>query len=332
MIIKSFELKKKQLKNNKYFLLYGNNEGLIEETIEEILKPILAKNIYNYEETEILKNVENFKENLLNKSFFEDEKLIIIKRVSDKFFKIIEEIISKDLGDLSFILVANNLDKRSKIRVFFEKEKNTTCVPFYEDNTQTLSFLTQKFMRDKNINISQQLINILVDRAKGDRINLKNEFQKIESFSKNKKNISIEDILKITNLSENYEISDLIDNCLSKNKRRVIKIINENNFSNEDCITIIRSFIIKAKRLLILSTTFEINKNIDLTISSAKPPIFWKEKEIIKQQIYKWKPKNIKKLIYLLSETELQIKKNINNSIKLVIDFILFQSFSETNN
>ena len=196
MIIKSFELKKKKLKDNKYFLLYGSNEGSIEETIEEILKPILAKNIYNYEETEILKNVENFKENLLNKSFFENEKLIIIKRVSDKFFKIIEEIISKDLDDLSFILVANNLDKRSKIRVFFEKEKNTTCVPFYEDNTQTLSFLTQKFMRDKNINISQQLINIIIERAKGDWINLKNELQKIESFSKNKKNISIEAILK----------------------------------------------------------------------------------------------------------------------------------------
>jgi DNA polymerase-3 subunit delta len=187
-------------------------------------------------------------------------------------------------------------------------------------------------MRDKNINISQQLINIIVERAKGDRINLKNELQKIESFSQNKKNISIEDILKITNLSENFEISDLIDNCLSKNKRRVIKIINENNFSNEDCIIIIRSFIIKAKRLLILSITFEINKNIDLTISSAKPPIFWKEKETTKQQIYKWKPKNIKKLIYLLSETELQIKKNINNSINLVTDFILLQSSSETNN
>jgi len=187
-------------------------------------------------------------------------------------------------------------------------------------------------MRDKNINISQQLINIIVDRAKGDRINLKNELQKIESFSKNKKKINIEDILKITNLSENFEISDLIDNCLSKNKRRVIKIINENNFSNEDCIIIIRSFIIKAKRLLILSTTFEINKNIDLTISSAKPPIFWKEKEITKQQIQKWKPKDIKNLIYALSETELQIKKNINNSINLITDFILFQSSSAANN
>ena len=331
MIVKYFELKKK-IKDNKYFLLYGNNEGLIEETIEEILKPILAKNIYNYEEAEILKNIENFKENLLNKSFFENEKLIIIKRISDKFSKIIEEIVTKNIDDLSIILVASSLDKKSKLRVFFEKEKNTICVPFYEDNAQALSFLAQKFMRDKSINISQQLINIIIERAKGDRINLKNELQKIESFSKNKKNISIEDILKITNLSENYEISDLINNCLSKNKKKKIKIINENNFSNEDCIIIIRSFIIKAKRLLILSTTFETNKNVDLTISSAKPPIFWKEKEMAKQQIYKWKPKNVKKLIYLLSETELQIKKNINNSINLVTDFILLQSSSETNN
>ena len=105
-----------------------------------------------------------------------------------------------------------------------------------------------------------------------------------------------------------------------KNKKKIISILNENNFSNEDCIMIIRSFMIKAKKLLVLSKAFETNKNIDLTISSARPPIFWKEKEITKQQIYKWKPKNIKKLIYALSETELQIKKNINNSINLITD------------
>ena len=107
--------------------------------------------------------------------------------------------------------------------------------------------------------------------------------------------------------------------------------MSQNNFSNDDCIMLIRSFIIKAKKLLALSLTFKTNKNIDLTISSAKPPIFWKEKEITKQQIYKWTPKNIKKLIYTLSETELQIKKNINNSINLITDFILTQSSSETN-
>ena len=133
-------------------------------------------------------------------------------------------------------------------------------------------------------------------------------------------------------MNENHSIFELIDNCLAKNKTKIISILNENNFSNEDCIMIVRSFIIKSKKLLALSKTYETNKNINLTISSAKPPIFWKEKEITKQQILKWSSKNIKQLIYSLSETELQIKKNINNSINLITDFILFQSSSTTNN
>jgi len=153
---------------------------------------------------------------------------------------------------------------------------------------------------------------------------------RILSFENGKK-IDSKNISKLINLSENHSISELVDNCLAKNKKKIINILNENNFSNEDCIMIIRSFIMKAKKLLVLSKTFETNKNIDLTISSAKPPIFWKEKEITKQQIQKWKPKNIKNLIYALSETELQIKKNINNSINLITDFIISQSLSEAN-
>ena len=108
--------------------------------------------------------------------------------------------------------------------------------------------------------------------------------------------------------------------------------LNENNFSNEDCIMITRSFLLKSKKILKLSSEFKSNKNIDLTISSAKPPIFWKDKEITKQQIYKWTPENIRKLIYSLNEIELLVKKNINNSINLITDFILDQSSSNTNN
>jgi DNA polymerase-3 subunit delta len=175
-------------------------------------------------------------------------------------------------------------------------------------------------------------INLIINKCSGDRETLINELQKIEYFSKNGKKINTEIISKLINLNENHSISELIDNCLAKNKKKIISILNENNFSNEDCIMITRSFLIKAKKLLTLSTTFETNKNIELTISSAKPPIFWKEKEITKQQIYKWESKNIKQLIYALGETELQIKKNINNSINLITDFILFQSSSATNN
>ena len=235
----------------------------------------------------------------------------------------------KKLEEVTIILNSENLDKKSKLRSFFEKDKELICVPFYPDNDQTLSKLAYNFLRDKNISISPSNINLIVNKCSGEREALFNDLQKIEYFVKNGKKINDENISKLINLRENHSISELIDNCLVQNKKKIINILNENNFSNEDCIMIIRSFLIKAKKLLTLSSTFEINKNMDLTISSAKPPIFWKEKEITKQQIQKWSPKNIKQLIYALSETELQIKKNINNSINLITDFILSQSSAE---
>jgi DNA polymerase-3 subunit delta len=246
--------------------------------------------------------------------------------------KILDKITEKNIKDFKIVLNADVLEKKSKLRSLFEKDKTLVCVPFYPDDGKTLSKLAYSFLKDKKISISPSNINLIVNKCSGDREILINELQKIEYFSKNGKKINNEIISKLVNLNENHSISELIDNCLAKNKKKIIGILNENNFSNEDCIMITRSFIIKAKKLLVLSTMFEINKNIDLTISSAKPPIFWKEKEITKQQIYKWKSKNIKQLIYSLSDIELKIKKNINNSINLITDFILSNSSTETNN
>ena len=330
MIFKSFEINKINKKINQLILFYGKNEGLKNEALSILIKN--ENNIQNYEEKEILDNENNFFENVLSKSLFEKEKFIVVKRATDKILKVIETLHLKNLEDTTIILNSDNLEKKSKLRTFFEKDKKLVCVPFYPDNNQTLSKLTYSFLNEKKISISPSNINLIVGKCSGDKETLINELQKIEYFSKNGKKISSENISKLINLSENHSISELIDNCLAQNKKKIINILNENNFSNEDCIMITRSFIIKAKKLLMLSKAFETNKNIDLTISSAKPPIFWKEKEITKQQIQKWKPKNIKQLIYALSETELQIKKNINNSINLITDFILLQSCSATNN
>ena len=329
MIIKSFELKKINFEINKFILFYGKNNGLKNEAIDILIKD--KNKISSYEEKEILDNEQNFIENILSQSLFEQEKFIIIKRATDKILKIIEILHSKNLEDTTIIINSDNLEKKSKLRSFFEKDKKLVCIPFYPDNEQTLSKLTYNFFRDKKISISTSNINLIVNKCSGDREALINELQKIEYFNKNGKKINSENISKLINLRENHSISELVDNCLAKNNKRTISILNENNFSNEDCIMIIRSFLIKAKKLLILSTTFEINKDIDLTILSAKPPIFWKEKEITKQQIYKWKPENIKKLIYKLSEIELLIKKNINNSINLITDLILSQSSFKPN-
>jgi len=330
MIIKSFEINKIDFDQNKLVLFYGKNEGFKNEATNNLIKD--KDEITKYEEKEVLENINDFIESILSKSLFESEKIIIIKRVTDKILKIIDEIDSKNIEDIKIILNADNLEKKSKLRSLFEKDKKYICVPFYPDTDQTLSKLTFNFLKKKNISISQSNINLIVNKCNGDRETLLNELNKIEYFSKNGKKITAENIAKLTNLIENHGISELIDNCLAKNKKKIVNILNENNFNNEDCILITRTFLNKAKKILKLSSEFQNNKNIDLTISSAKPPIFWKDKEITKQQIYKWTPENIKQLIYKLSEIELLIKKNINNSINLITDFILNEASSNTNN
>ena len=330
MIIKSFEINKINLSLNNLFLFYGKNEGFKSEITKNIIKN--KNNILNYEEKEILENKDNFIENLLTKSLFDEKKIIIIKRSTDKILGIIEDLCSKKIEDIIIILNADNLEKKSKLRSFFEKSKKLVCVPFYPDNEQTLSKLTYNFFKNKNISISQANINLIINKCNGDRETLINELNKIEYYSKNGKKINSEDIIKLTNLNENHSVSELVDNCLAKNKKQIINILNENNFNNEDCILIARSFLNKSKKILQLSKELEKNKNIELTISSAKPPIFWKDKEITKKQLNQWKPKNIKKLIYNLSEIELLIKKNLNNSIHLITDFILEQSYFNSNN
>ena len=172
---------------------------------------------------------------------------------------------------------------------------------------------------------------MIVSKCNGDRQNLTNELEKIKNYSFNKQSITTQEILKLINLSENYGFSELIDNCLAKNKNKIMTILNENNFSNEDCIIILRTFLIKAKKILTLSLELEKNKDLDKTITSARPPIFWKDKETVKIQLNKWKSNKIKELIYHLNDIELQIKKNFNNPILIITNFILEKSSSEAN-
>ena len=324
MILKSYEINKINLNKNKIILLYGRNDGLKNETINTLIKRE-SNNISKFDEKDILSNLDTFEESVRSKSLFEEEKIIIINRSTDKSLQIIKKFENKNLEDLIIIINAENLDKKSKLRSFFEKDKNYVCVAFYPDNEETLSKLTYNFLKEKKISLSPNNINLIVRRCNGSRESLMNELTKIESLAKTKKKISTEDLIKLTNLIEDHSVSELIDNCLAKNKKKTIGILNENNFNNEDCILITRIFLNKSKKILKLLEEFQMNKNIDLTISKAKPPIFWKDKEITKQQISKWRPENIKKLIYKLNEIELSIKKNISISIFIITDLIIEQ-------
>ena len=324
MIIKSFELKNNL--NHNFYLFHGLNDGHKEDLINNLIKPKYKTNTYSYTEKEILNNLENFYNLIFTNSFFEENKLIIIKDVSDKIRSEIESVIEKKIDNVLIILISNVLDKKSKIRNLFEKDKKLVSIPFYLENNQTLLGLANKFFKDKKISVSYETINILVNKSNGERRLLKNELEKIEMYSKNKNNISPNEINKLANTGENYDISELVDNCLAKNNKFIKYLMNENNFSSEDSIIIIRTFLFKTKRLLNLVNIFNEKKNIEQTIASAKPPIFWKEKDVVKKQIKSWTLNQIKKLILEINELELLIKTNAQNSVYILSDFILNKS------
>ena len=330
MILKFYEINKIDIISQNLILFYGNNEGLKKEEIIKIYSKT-DKKVYKYEEKQILENSQNFFDNLYSGSLFENEKFIIIDRVTDKILKIIDEILEKKIKDTTILLNSGILEKKSKLRSKFEKDKNLVCVAFYPDNNETLSKLVNNFIKEKNISLSQMNVNFITNKCNGNREFLTNELEKIYHFSKNKKNIEHDDLVKLINLNEDFSVAELIDNCLAKNQKKTFNIINENNFNNDDCIIITRTFINKLKRNLYLAKQYQLNKNIEKTLNDAKPPIFWKDKEIVKNQIKNWTTKGIEDLIIQINDIELKIKKNSNNALQMILDFII-QSCTKTSN
>ncbi len=325
MIIKAYELNKINFEINNFVLFYGQNEGLKKEEIQKIELKINTP-ISNYDEKQIIENKELFYENILSGSLFENKKIIIINRASDKLIDVIEDLLEKKLKDRIILVNCGILEKKSKLRKLFEREKKLICVPFYPDNDQTMIRIAQSFFQNIKIPISTLNLNFIISKCNGDREKLNNELLKIKMFCLDKNKLNSEDLFKLINLDENHSISKLIDNCLAKNKKNIINILNENIFSNEESITIIRIFLNKSKRLLNILKQFENEKNLETVLANAKPPIFWKDKEIVKKQINNWTIDQIRKLIFEINKIELKIKKNSANSVYFLTDFLLEKS------
>jgi len=322
MIIKFFEKEKIDKIGLDFYLVYGDNEGQKKEILESILKNFKGLTT-KYDERELLENKNEVLSSLLNQSFFEENKAFVIFRSTDRSLGFIQEILEKKITDTKIILLSGRLDKKSKIRNFFEKNKNTGCVPVYPDDDSTLSKIATSCFKENQISISRECIDMIVQKSSGDRNNLKNEIDKIISYLDNNKIIKIDEIHKLVNLSENYSVSELVDNCLSKNLNRTIKILNENIYSIEDCILIIRTLIIRSKRLSKILKDYEKNKNLDQIISTYKPPIFWKDKDAVKKQVKAWSSIKINYLIFKINDLELLIKKNSSKSLNILYDFLI---------
>ena len=330
MIVKSHEIKNKDISKFRFFLVYGENEGLKKDVINKIRNRNSFKEI-KYEESQILNNKSEFYNEVNNRSLFDEKKTYLIERCSDKISEIILDFIDKDIEDL-IIINCGILEKKSKLRNILEKSTKTIVIPTYKDNTQSLIDIAKSFFTEKKISVSYETLNLLANRCNGDRGNLNNELTKISNYLIDKKTISLKEVYALTNLSENYSAFELVDASLSKNLKRAQEILDENNYSQEDSFLVLRVFLMKTKKILDLLESMNKKKDIDKVILEHKPPIFWKERPVIKKQLQLWTLKAANELIYNLNEVELKIKKNSVLSLILMKNFIYEVVNTKTSN
>ena len=323
MIIKSYEIKKNKLNLliNNFFLLYGENLGLKKDIKNFIKNEVKQKNnnieILSLYESEIIDNKDNFFNLIYSGSLFSQKKIIIIYETTDKINDIIKDAYQKYSKDIYLIFFSNILDKKSKLRIFFEKEKKLVCIPCYLDNEKDLITIAQLELKKNNITLSRESINLLIEKSNADRNNLRNEIEKIIAYSHNKEKIEINEIKSLINFSGDYKSDIFVNECLCGNINQYKKIISELYVNTINQILLLRILSNKIHRLLKIKEQATESYNLDSLLNTYKPPIFWKEKSIVKKQLTIWKLKDLKEIISDINNTEILCKKNphISNSI-----------------
>jgi len=323
MIVKSFHLSNVNVYDFNYYLFYGENEGHKNELINEIFKKKIKGDVFNYEESWILINKDEFLTDLFNKSFFENDKLIIINRATDKILELIEEIFKREPEGIKCILNAQILDKRSKLRSFFEKEKKIIISAFYNDNEISIKNYVFNFLKKNDLRLSNEIINLLIEKTDSNRQILKNELEKLKNLIITKKKINPIDIAKLVKNSDGDNFFELIDFFLLKDKNKLQKILNETNLSSDNTINIVRILLLRIKKLIKIKEIIKSNnQDIEKSLNSYKPPIFWKEKEIIKKQIDINSLDNLNEFTKIIFDLEKIIKKYPDNALKFMLNFL----------
>jgi len=329
MIIKSYEVSKNSKNFLKYnfFLLYGENIGL-KKDIRDIIKIAIKQKddkieILSLYEREILDNDENFYNFVYSGSLFSNKKILIILEATDKIIKKISNVYDKYSTQIFLIIFSEILEKKSKLRIFFEKSKKTICIPCYLDSEKDLEIIAQSEFRKNNILLSREAINLLIEKSNSDRNNLINEIEKIKSYSLNKKNLQLNEIKSLINFSGDYKSEILINECLCGNILQYKKIISELYINTFNQILLLRILSNKAQRLFKIKEQENKSNNLDSLINIYKPAVFWKEKPLIKKQLSIWNIDELKKLINRINNTELLCKKKPHISKVIFFNFFL---------
>ena len=309
MILKSFEIENniQETVRYKFILIYGENVGLKETLKKKIVSLNKKAEIINLYQEDISKNKNIVLNEIKNVSLFSEEKLIIINQTNEDILTdLINELNGKE--KIRVILIADLLDKRSKLRAAFEKENNLAVIPCYNDNDITLRKLIQNELKEfKNLNTN--IVNMILNYSNLNRKTILSNLEKIESFFENKI-LSEEYLESLLNSDRNELFENIRDAALSGDKIKLNELLNNFAFTNEDTFLYLNKINYRLIKLLEIHKENIKHSDFNITITKIRPPIFWKDKPMYLKLLKKWPKSNILAALIYLGKIEEKLKKN----------------------
>lgn len=318
MIFKSYLIENNiEILKNNFTLFYGENLGLQDDIKENIIGLEKKNLVLRYTQEQIIYNERVLYDELDNESLFENKKIFLISNISEKFYAIATNILRR-IKDNKVYLFSNQLEKKSKLRSFFEKEENLNIVPCYQDNELSLKKIIQKNFLGYN-GVSQNFINLLIDNCNNERAKLKNEITKTKSLFLDK-NIDLSKLKSLLNYKDDEDFNNIKDASLNGEKEKTNKLLDSVFINNEKTILYISTLMKRLTTLKEINDKYESKeKSFEKIISELRPPVFWKDKPILLKQLRTWNKKKINIALNKTYEIELLLKTNtfINKNILL---------------
>ena len=329
MIFKSYILEKNtNLIKKNIFLFYGENEGLKQEFKKKLKEDHKNKEIIKLFQEDILKNKDILINEILNKSLFEEKKVFFIDQANDKILQILEEIENYIQEEIIF-LFSDILEKKSKLRIYFEKSKNYGVTACYQDNEISIKTIISDKLKSFQ-NITPEIINYIIQNTGLDRMKINNEITKIESCFDNKE-MNIKKLESLLNIKNNDDFSKLKDEALKGNKIKTNRLLADTVFEVENNIYYLNSINQTINRLNQIEDLKKNDINIESIIMSLKPPVFWKDKPILIEQTKKWNKNKLQKALDKTFKVELAIKTNTTIKKDLLIKNLIIELCSSAN-
>ena len=318
MILKSYLVEDNlEIIQGSLALFYGENRGQIYEIKKQIANKNKPNKILKYNQDEILGNQDNFYNEIKNVSLFDDKKIFFIDNVNDKILNIIENILPAINNNLVY-LFSSLLEKKSKLRIFFEKEKKVDIIPCYQDNEITVRKIITTNLKNYE-GLTNSIMNLIIENCNNDRAKIYNELDKIKSYFNNFP-LNYMEIEKLLNVNENEDFNKIKDSAILGNKQKTAKLLGNTILEVEKTVLYLSSI---NQRLSKLKEITDTKDNIEIAISKLRPPVFWKDKPTFVAQAKLWDLQKLEKALINTFETEIKIKSNSSIEKRVILKKLL---------